>query len=82
MSNILPDLYIVEKILNKRIRKGVPEYFVKWENYPSSQNTWEPINNLETVLHMVDEFEENLKNKKIEKNNSDSMCKLLSFYLI
>ena len=30
-----------------------PEYFVKWENYDSDQNTWEPIENLENCQNMI-----------------------------
>lgn len=38
--------YIVEKILDKRVRGGKTEYFIKWENYDDpSDNTWEPAEN-------------------------------------
>jgi hypothetical protein len=34
-------LYTVERIVGKRIRDTkYVEYKVKWEGYPSSQNTW------------------------------------------
>ena len=32
------DTYIIEALVKKKDDK----YLVKWENYPSSQNTWEP----------------------------------------
>lgn len=39
--------YVVEKILDKRIdSKGFAKYLVKWEGYPSTSNTWEPLENL------------------------------------
>ncbi|MFH4983242.1 hypothetical protein AB6A40_009951 [Gnathostoma spinigerum] len=38
--------YIVEKIVNKRERDGQTEYCVKWRGLPSSENTWEPEQNL------------------------------------
>jgi len=34
------ELYIVEKILNTRKRKGKTEHFVKWQGYPSKFNSW------------------------------------------
>lgn len=55
-SNASEDLYDVETILDKRERDGLVEYYVKWKNYPSSSNTWEPVDNIfsEKLLH---EFE-------------------------
>ena len=34
------DIYRVEKVLRKRTRKGVVEYFVKWKGYPDKFNSW------------------------------------------
>lgn len=34
------DGYRVEKVLRKRKRKGVVEYFVKWKGYPDKFNSW------------------------------------------
>ena len=34
--------FIVERIVGKRKRKGRVEYEIKWKGYPSSENTWEP----------------------------------------
>lgn len=39
--------YIVEKIMDKKIdARGFVRYLVKWEGYPPSSNTWEPLENL------------------------------------
>ena len=40
------DVYRVEKILRKRKRKGVVEYFVKWKGYPDKFNSWVPESNV------------------------------------
>ncbi len=80
MSDTLPDLYIVEKIVDKRSRNGKVEYRVKWENYPETQNTWEPISNLSSVGFLINEFEEQRRIKKLQKinkDNSSSFCKLI-----
>lgn len=32
--------YLVENIIDVRIRQGSKEYFLKWKNYPESSNSW------------------------------------------
>ncbi len=44
--------YVVEKVVDKRIRNGKKEYLLKWKNYPESENTWEPSNNLDCQVCM------------------------------
>ena len=39
-----PERYVPEKILRQRIRNGKLQYLVKWERYPESEATWEPVN--------------------------------------
>lgn len=41
-----PDVYHAEKIIKSRRRNGKVQYLVKWANYPSSENTWEPEENI------------------------------------
>ena len=53
----MTDVYQVEKVIGKRIKGGKPLYKVKWEGYPLSQCTWEPLENLQNVLDLVDEYE-------------------------
>jgi hypothetical protein len=51
--------YEVEAILNKRQNDdGEYEYEVKWKNYDSSQNTWEPLNNLKHSMEFVVLYEQ------------------------
>ena len=38
--------YEVERILAKRVKKGVTEYLVKWKDYDETENTWEPTKHL------------------------------------
>ncbi|XP_026734214.1 uncharacterized protein LOC113498436 isoform X4 [Trichoplusia ni] len=58
--------YVVEKILAKRFnpRKKQYEYLLKWEGYPHEQNTWEPVENMETCKHLLDAFERQLARQK------------------
>lgn len=34
------DKLIVQKVVDTRTRRGVPEYFVKWRGKPAAHNTW------------------------------------------
>lgn len=40
------NVFLVEKILDRKKVGRKTLYFVKWENYDESQNTWEPASNL------------------------------------
>ena len=50
------DIYNIEALVEKKGSK----YLVKWENYPSSQNTWEPKSSIPPfiikVTHMAFAF--------------------------
>lgn len=51
-------LYEVESIIDRRVNKyGLVEYLIKWKDYPSSQNTWEPKKNLSHLNYLIKEFE-------------------------
>ena len=43
------EIYVIEKILKTRTRKGIAEHFVKWDGYPSTFNQWIPTSQLVTT---------------------------------
>lgn len=42
----VPDEYLVEKVLKKRVRNKTKEIFVKWLGFPSTENQWIPASNV------------------------------------
>lgn len=61
MSKTLKKSYNVEAIHDKKIEKGKILYFIKWEGFSKTDNTWEPIENLKSVKWMIDQYEETHK---------------------
>lgn len=51
------NLYIVEKIIASKILYRQKLYLIKWKNYPLSNSTWEPKNNLKDISDLVEDFE-------------------------
>jgi hypothetical protein len=63
--------YVVEKILKKRTTKsGKVEYFLKWKNYPETDNTWEPEENLD-CQDLLDAFNAEHDKKKKGDDKDD-----------
>lgn len=59
------DIYIVEKLLERKIIDGKLKYKVKWLNY--KETTWEPEKNLTSCAELIQEYEDDLK-KRTRKN--------------
>jgi hypothetical protein len=55
--------YIVEKVVQTRLcdtNKGfITEYFIKWQGYPDTENTWEPERNLEGARETLQQYYRN-----------------------
>jgi len=50
--------YEVEKILDARLFRRQRQYLVKWEGYSTTENSWEPIQNLEHASDIITDFHE------------------------
>ena len=63
----------VEKILEKRvITSGEVEYMVKWKNFDDMfETTWEPAENLKSVLHLITVFEKEVKTQEDSVHYTD-----------
>jgi hypothetical protein len=53
------DMYNVERILDKKFNAVLKkyQYLIKWEGYGDDQNTWEPVESLESCPAMLAKFE-------------------------
>lgn len=67
-ANAVPEEenYSVEEILDKRVINDVTEYYLKWNGFPHSENTWEPKGNLDCP-ELIAEFEEQYEERRKEK---------------
>jgi hypothetical protein len=72
------DVFIVEKILEKRIvKKGKVEYLIKWKNYDKPEdNTWEPVNNIDAYKTLIEAYENNFSDVLIQDKKLDERNKL------
>lgn len=51
------NMYLVEKIINRKIVKNKKYYLIKWLCYPINQCTWEPKSSLKELNLLIQEFE-------------------------
>lgn len=60
------DYYLVESIQAKRYnnRLKINEFLVKWLDYPSTDNTWEPEEHLANVPEIIENFEKKSEAKR------------------
>ncbi|KAF9899641.1 Eukaryotic translation initiation factor 2 subunit 3 [Linnemannia zychae] len=54
--NVEEATFEIECILGYRNIKGKQEFLVKWLGYPNTDNTWEPLENLDNCSFMVNEY--------------------------
>ena len=51
------EVFVVEKIIDRRIKGGTVMFKVKWKGYPDSDNTWEDRNGLK-CKDLIQEYED------------------------
>ena len=68
-------IFAAETIVKMRVRKGHVEYYVKWKDYPSSANTWEPEKNI-----LDDRLIEEYKNRLVDQVSKESNIEEITEY--
>lgn len=64
--------YVVEKIEKRRVlENGQVEYFLKWKNWSSQYNSWEPEEHLRNCPELVEQFLNKEKNKELIMRTMD-----------
>ena len=46
----------VEAIVGHKMECGKNKFLVKWKGYPTSENSWEPLQNLRNAWELIEEF--------------------------
>lgn len=59
--------YEVEKILDSKRIGGKKQYLVAWKDYPISEATWEPLENLKNAKEAIKNYETNKFNEETKK---------------
>ncbi|XP_013627065.1 PREDICTED: chromo domain-containing protein LHP1-like [Brassica oleracea var. oleracea] len=76
---VAEEFYEVEAIRHKRVHKGEVQYLIKWKGWPETDNTWEPLENLQSLSASIDAFEKRLKKadkkRKSQYGGSNSQSK-------
>ena len=63
-SSKVEEQYVVESVVKKRVMaNGKVQYLLKWKNWSSAHNTWEPVENLDCP-ELLKAYEDQLEAKK------------------
>jgi len=53
--------------LNRKDVRGKPKYLVRWKGYTAEEDTWERLENLGNTMDLVENFEKEIRKKKIRQ---------------
>jgi len=65
-------IYEVKRIVAKRVQGGKAEYFIQWQNYSRSENTWEPAE------HLLEDLIAAFENRSVDPLRADECRERLS----
>nr|XP_043609896.1 chromo domain-containing protein LHP1-like [Erigeron canadensis] len=67
--------YVIESVRKKRVHKGATQYLIKWQGWPESANTWEPVENLSVCPELIEAFEERSNGKRKRRHGGATMSR-------
>lgn len=69
INNNTEQEYKVKQILDHKQVSGKPYYLVKWRGYDTSENTWEPIENLMGCHQRVQQYHQRAARSSTKKKD-------------
>ena len=64
-NELTEDTYYIERMLKHHTKHGRREFLIKWMDFPSNQNTWEPEENIPNKQLIKEYFDQKNKNKRV-----------------
>ncbi|XP_069130202.1 M-phase phosphoprotein 8-like [Argopecten irradians] len=61
------ELYEVERIMGMSKASGKTLYKVRWRGYGATDDTWEPIENLQSCLDLIEEFQKKREEQRLKR---------------
>jgi len=75
LGQVGPEVYVVEKIVRKKVVDDVPYYFIKWKGWGPVHNTWEPVENLDGCPDLLEKYEKLESERKENRNRKKGKSK-------
>ncbi|XP_016949351.1 uncharacterized protein LOC108024087 [Drosophila biarmipes] len=78
-------VFIVEKIIGKRIANSRLQFLVKWEGFPKTSNSWEPIEHVSHCCDLIGNFEKELVRQGLARElatSNEPVAKILDKRLV
>jgi hypothetical protein len=66
-------LYDVEGIVDSKVAKGSLYYLVHWKGYSEADRTWEPAENLDHITGLIQQYQERVKQRIIDRIHSQDL---------
>ncbi|XP_060077475.1 M-phase phosphoprotein 8-like [Ylistrum balloti] len=63
------ELYEVERIMGISKASGKTLYKVRWRGYGATDDTWEPIENLQSCLDLIEEYQKKRDEQRLKRAN-------------